>query len=339
MSLETPLIIALRQKQKKEKNSRRYVKITVVLMTEIGFSVAHIAAALGIDDNTVYRYNAAFSNADSLDDYLQDHYVACKANLDAEQLQELVEALTHSLYTSAEHVGAWIKQQFGFEYTGSGVRHLLKRVGFVFKRSKLIPYKQDLPAQRAFIEEITPLLESAPPDTVLLYSDAVHPQHNTETTQGWIAKGKEFFVRSTSGKKRLNLLGVLNAHTPTDLFVSDYETINGASVIAFYQQVEQRYPDATSIVIVADNARYYHSEAVKAYLATSRIQIKRLPPYSPNLNLIERAWRYLKKEVTRSHVYASFKLFRDAIFAFFADLKSHEVQLKALLTLNFRTGV
>lgn len=325
--------------QKREKNRRRYVKITVILMLDSDFSVQEITLALGIDDNTVYRYQDGFEQAANLEQYLQDQYVPCQSNLTAEQLQTLKQHLKTTFYTRTQDIAAWIDTQFVIDYTPSGVRHLLKQLGFVFKQSKLIPLKQDIQGQNNFVQQITPLLENPPVDTVLLYSNAVHPQHNSQSTHGWIEKGKEFFVRSTSGKKRLNLIGVVNAHNVTDFVVKDYQTINSESVIAFYKEVESHYAEASRIIIVEDNARYYHSELVLEYLKTSRIQVKRLPAYSPNLNLIERVWKYFKQVVTRNKIYGSFKLFKEAVFGFFDEIEHHRQELKSLLTLNFHIGV
>jgi len=81
---------------------------------------------------------------------------------------------------------------------------------------------------------------------------------------------------------------------------------------------------------------YYKSNAVKDYLKDSRIKLEPLPPYSPNLNLIERFWKFFKKNVLYNSYYERFTEFRDAAKAFLSDLTPHESRLRTLLTDNFQ---
>ena len=92
---------------------------------------------------------------------------------------------------------------------------------------------------------------------------------------------------------------------------------------------------ATWIYVICDNARYYRSKAVQAYLKTSRIKLVFLPPYAPNLNLIERLWKFFKKQVLYNRYYETFAEFKAACEAFFSNPSQYEVQLRSLLTENF----
>ena len=76
---------------------------------------------------------------------------------------------------------------------------------------------------------------------------------------------------------------------------------------------------------------------MQEYLKTSKISILFLPPYSPNLNLLERLWRFLKKVVLYNQYYEKFAEFRQAILGFFNNIKSHKAQLQSLMTLKFHT--
>ena len=77
------------------------------------------------------------------------------------------------------------------------------------------------------------------------------------------------------------------------------------------------------IYVIADNARYYRSVVVKEYLESSRIKILFLPPYSPNLNLIERLWKYFRKVVMNNRYYQTLEQFADAAESFFINIKEH----------------
>ena len=91
-----------------------------------------------------------------------------------------------------------------------------------------------------------------------------------------------------SGRQRVNINGVVNAHDPTDVVIEESSSINAQSTIALLKKLEQKNKSLQRIFVVADNARDYRNRKVKAFLETSRVEIIFLPPYSPNLNLIER---------------------------------------------------
>ena len=95
------------------------------------------------------------------------------------------------------------------------------------------------------------------------------------------------------------------------------------------------YAYATCIYVICDNARYYRSKAVQAYLQDSRIKLVFLPAYAPNLNLIERLWKFFKKQVLYNRYYETFDDFRAACNDFFNNPQRYQSQLRSLLTENF----
>ena len=111
---------------------------------------------------------------------------------------------------------------------------------------------------------------------------------------------------------------------------------NAQSTIKLFEQLEVKYPKAKRIVIICDNARYYRSNLVKEFLEKSRVEIKFLPPYAPNLNLIERLWRFMNKKIRNNKYYEKFYDFEEAVLRFFRELDSYRVELASLLTGNYR---
>jgi transposase len=335
ITLDAQLRERLRRMQRQEKDKRRYVKITVLLMLDLGFSAIDTAVALGIDDSTVYRYADHYIDSGSLGDYLQDKYVPYDGKLSAEQLRILCLELSARLYRTAKEIASFIANQFGVTYSATGVVPLLKRLGFVYKKTRQVPVKTDPVAQKAFLEQLDGLLSSSQASTAAVYFlDAVHPQHNTRSCHGWIKSGEDFEVLSNSGRERVNINGALNAHDVTDVVVREDERINADSVIALYQQLQQKHPRG-EITVICDNARYYRSRIVKEWIQTSRIRQVFLPSYSPNLNLIERLWKYLRKKVIDAEYYQTKQKFREAIFGFFENIRQYKAELESLLTLNF----
>jgi len=113
------------------------------------------------------------------------------------------------------------------------------------------------------------------------------------------------------------------------------DTIDAASTIALFDQLLLAYAYATCIYIICDNARYYRSKVVQEYLKNSRIKLVFLPAYAPNLNLIERLWKFFKKQVLYNRYYETFGDFRAACQDFFDNPKRYRAELRSLLTENF----
>ncbi|MGD8782713.1 MAG: transposase [Ignavibacteria bacterium] len=109
------------------------------------------------------------------------------------------------------------------------------------------------------------------------------------------------------------------------------ETINAEAAIKFLEKIEEYYKDKGKIKVIVDNAKYYRNKAVKEYLINSRIEFIFLPPYSPNLNLIERLWKLMRKKVINNRYYERFKDFRDAVLGFFENAENMKEELEKFI--------
>src|SRR5262245_65421726 len=89
-------------------------------------------------------------------------------------------------------------------------------------------------------------------------------------------------------------------------------------------------------LVVLDNSSYHHAPAVKQVAASLRIQLLYLPPYSPNLNLIERFWKFLKRKVARNRYYATFVEFRTAVQKVLNDITAYREELSSLMVERFQ---
>ena len=96
--------------------------------------------------------------------------------------------------------------------------------------------------------------------------------------------------------------------------------LNAVSTIRFFDKIEEAYPEKRRIHVFCDNAPYYRNVVVREYLKNSKIELHFLPPYSPNLNPIERLWKWMKERVVYNTYYEHFENFKDAIFGFFSLL-------------------
>ena len=236
----------------------------------------------------------------------------------------------------SKQIVSYIKHAFGITYTPQGLVHLLHRIGFVYKKSKHVPGKADPQKQKDFLEETYWKTKKKMGENDRLYfADATHPLHNSMPSYGWIPKGKVSEVPSNTGRKRLNINGAIDI-ADLDFQYRTEETVNADSMIDLFRQMEQNNPDAQHIYVIMDNARYNRAKKLKEYMASSKIEPIYLPPYSPNLNLIERLWRFVYKKIQYNRYYETFDAFKKACCDLLNGVKDFEQELRSLLTEKFQ---
>jgi len=324
----------LREIQRQERYKRDYVKVTVLLMLDLGETPQKTAIFLGIDDATVYRHLENFQT-NGLDKFLGTNYFGYWGKLSSGQIVELRKQLKEQLYESCHQICEWVEKRFLVKYTAEGMCDLLHRIGFVYKKTKQIPMKVDALAQAEFIGQFEQLQAEKEADEVHYFIDAVHPTLNSEASYGWIEKGEEQQVLSNSGRTRMNLLGALNPNQVSDIITKEYKTIDAEAAQDFLEELGKRNPTATKIRVFIDNASYFKKLEKDDLIADRRIEIVWLPTYAPNLNLIERLWRFMKKKVLKNKFYGTAKGFREKVEEFFAQIRDYKTELETLLTCNF----
>ena len=242
--------------------------------------------------------------------------------------------MSENVYTDSNLIVFWIEANLHVKYSVSGINQLLKRMNYVYKKPVLTLCKSDAIKQTKFAEEYQQLKSTLSENDQIYFMDGVHPQHNAIADYGWIKKGETKCLKTNNGRQRININGALNLQSQEVIFVED-ETINSQTVIKTLQLI-LRFQTVGLIHVISDNARYYHSQIVKDFLKENpRIQFVFLPPYSPNLNSIERLWLILKKNVVYNKFYEKFSEFREHILAFFENKIWTNPKWENLLTDNF----
>jgi len=130
-------------------------------------------------------------------------------------------------------------------------------------------------------------------------------------------------------------LGALNPINLNPTALVTESNCDQEAMKVFLKEIRKEYPKADIIHAILDNARYHYAESVKEEAKRLKIKLVFLPPYCPNLNLIERLWKFLKKKLKKNKFYDTFEKFINAIYKFFKNIKQHKKELKRLLTLNF----
>jgi transposase len=146
----------------------------------------------------------------------------------------------------------------------------------------------------------------------------------------------QILIRSPSGRKRWNVLGAFNAISGQFTSVANDGYITATTVCELLQKLAVQYA-GKPIVIVLDNARYQHCNLVKVLAAELGITLKFLPSYSPNLNLIERLWKFVKKKCLYNVYYETFDQFVSGINDCLDRIETdYKEELETLMKPNFQ---
>lgn len=154
---------------------------------------------------------------------------------------------------------------------------------------------------------------------------------------GFLWSCARVFLRAPCGRQRFNVLGALQAVTHQLLTVTNDTSITAESVCLLLEKIAAA-GGALPITVVLDNASYQRCARVAACAAHLGIELLFLPPYSPNLNLIERLWGFVKDACLYNTYYEKFPAFKGAIEACLAETQGrHKAALDSLLTLTFQS--
>lgn len=316
-----------------ERNKRQADRIKTILLLAEGRSYNEIAKILLLDDSTIRRYETEYEEG-GLDNLLENNYTGGTSSLSVVQEEELTVHLRDSLYHRAKDIGEYLKQAYGVVYTTQGIVHLLHRLNFSYKKTKQVPGKADPEKQRAFLETYENIKQNMGEKDELYFVDGSHPQHNSMPAYAWIPKGEEKEIKTNTGRQRINLNGALNEKDHSTV-VQAAETINADAMIDLFKALEEKHPFASVIHVIADNAKYNHAIKVQEYEKTSRVKIHFLPSYAPNLNLIERVWKFFHKKVLYNQYYETYLQFKTASLDFFKNIHQYQDELDTLLVENF----
>jgi transposase len=153
---------------------------------------------------------------------------------------------------------------------------------------------------------------------------------------GYLWSLTRIFIQAPAGRQRFNVLGAINAITQELVTVTNDTYITAESVCALLDKLHN-LKLGVPITLFLDNARYQHCALVIEKAASLQIELCFLPAYSPNLNLIERLWKFVKKKCLYSQYYPNFAAFKTAINACLVQTSTtYQPELKSLLSLRFQ---
>lgn len=330
-------IVSLRRLHKAIKDKKAADRIKAVLMLHNGFTYSEVEKALLLDEATVSRYMKSFKE-EGIKGLLEMKYTGGKTNLTLVQEQELKVYLQENTKRTAKEVVDYICSTYKVRFSIIGTTKLLHRLGFSYKKPKIVPGKADRTKQEEFLKAYTNLKAKLGVNDQIYFGDSTHPEHNTKPSYGWILKGKDNdkFIKTNTGRERLNLNGALSLISKKAVILEE-QTVNSDSTIRLLKRLLVKQPTG-KIYLILDNASHHHSKKVGLWLKTHsrRLKLVFLPAYSPNLNIIERLWRFFHQKLTYNHYFETFEEFKKQTLKFFRNLNRYKTELDTLLTDSFQ---
>lgn len=310
-------------------------KMEALYLQSQGLMPADICRVCAISKTTFSRYRHAY-RAGGIDALKQVSFARRQSQLAAYHAS--IEAdLRQRPPASVAEAATRIAALTGVKRGPTQVRHFLKSLGMKPRKVGQIPAKADVVAQETFkTAELEPRLEEAKTgQRVVFFMDAAHFVFAPFLGLVWCFE--RLFVKAPSGRQRLNVLAALNATTRELFSVQNLTYITSETVCELLRLLAGAYP-GMPMTIVLDNARYQRCTLVQSLARSLGIELLFLPTYSPNLNLIERFWKFVKKTCLYSKYYADHQAFQEAIITCIAQASTtHKEELESLLTLKFQS--
>lgn len=322
----------LREKLKKARDRFESNRLCVILGYDEGITKVTLAHTLRISAYTVDAYLREYDSSNKTNSSPKG---GSESKLSEEQKESLVRHLQQTTYLKVQAICAYVTEHFGIQYSRTGMRDWLIREGFTYKRPERVPGKLDPEKQRIFIEQYEALKQSLGPNEEIYFIDASHPEYQSQSVCGWIKKGEKKTLQTTGKQSRLHIAGALRLDE-LQILTEEYKTIDAEAMVDFFSKLE-KFTQAKTIHVVLDNARAHKNKLLESALSNSRIKLHYLPPYSPNLNPIERLWKLMRERVHYNRYHASAEEFFRSIRAFLSEQipKMGEV-LKARLNDRFQ---
>ncbi len=322
---------------RKEKERKKADRLRVVLYKNQGLTHQGIADLLQISINTVTKILKSYLTGGIEALLEEDNYKGSSPKLTDEQIEVLKVELKSKIYHTASQIIRFVEQKWQVKYKLRGMHKLLKRIGFTYKKNRLVPSKADPKKQLEFVKWFEKFKSTLGPDDRIYFGDAMHLKHNAEVGYAWSLVGEPHLIPSNSGRKRINILGAYCTQTHEHVFIITDQNINQDKMIELLIELRTKQGKNGQIYLVLDNARYNHAKRVKAQASESNITLKYQPPYSPNLNLIERLWKFVRQKFNKDKYRATFTIFVTSLREFFANLHQYRANLVTLLREKFET--
>lgn len=313
----------------------RYGKRLMALkMHALGVPNSKIALCLCVSADTVTNYIKLYRD-EGLNGLIENRYYRPVSSIEP-YLEAIASSFASEPVGSTSEAAARIEALTDVRLSDSQAGRIMKRLGMKYQKSAAVPGKADPQLQFDFLnEELLPRLEEARKgERRVFFVDAAH--FVMGSFLGMIWSFARVYVPTGSGRQRYNVLGAVETRDHDFVSVRTTGSINAETICELIDRIASSYP-GEKITLVMDNARYQRNKKVTEKAEPLGVKLLYLPPYSPNLNLIERVWKLVKSKCLRNRYHESFAGFTAAIDDFINSFSGENRELlRSLVTENFQ---
>ena len=314
------------------KSSKRMALSILLLKSNIEQEI--ISKVVGVSERQIRNYRIVYKEQGNAALMNNTRY---KPVSELKAYEDLIrENLTTTPVATVSEAVERIEELTGIKRSPTQVRAFMRDLGLKPLKVAAIPAKANPAAQSEFLDtKLEPRIEEAKEGKrVLLFVDAAHFVWQLYLGVLWCIS--RIFIPAASGRTRINVLGAYDPIKNELIKIINRAYITSETVMELLEMIRAVYLDSV-ISIVLDNAKYQRCKAVIEKAAELNIELLFLPTYSPNLNLIERLWRFVKKECLYSKYYKTADEFENAIVNCLKTINTiKKDKLKSLMTLKFQ---
>lgn len=327
--------------RKKHKSAIVRDRMHAIYLLSEGYNRQACAHILNCRANTVTSYIRLY-NEGGLEQLRTLYYNKPQSEL-AKHEDAIKKDLKELKPSSISEIRQYLLEKYGIDRSLERIRVFIRRIGLKYRKVGTLPGGKNiekwLAEQAAFLEHrLNPLIEKALSGEIdLLFSDAAHFVQGKFSTYIW--SEQPMYAPSSSGRYRINVLSGLDIANNWVLSLYNDHYISAETVVEYFEWLrKEHYQDfGRPLHLVLDNARYQKCELVTQAAERLKIELVYLPAYSPNLNLIERLWKHMKKILARNFFpdKASFLLAIEELLDLI-NTDEYEEKLDSLFNIKFQ---
>jgi len=323
-------IKAAMDSEKKVRVFKRYQALYLFLS---GKTREEAAKIVGISPNTISNIHTAYKNEGLMG--IPDKPVPGRpTRLTKEQQVELKSVILNKVPSeigfpaefnwTAGLIGKYIKREYGYDYSIRGITGMLKRMGLSYTRPTYVLAKADKQKQDQFVKDFEKVKKNLLDGEIqqILFVDESMIRDYQAIHQTWFERGKQRIIKTFGKHRGVKLVGYLNYETG-EVYCEEHDTYDAKVFLKFLENLLSKNTNGKTVVVL-DNARIHHAKLLQPFLKENehRLQLMFLPPYSPNLNLIEGLWKWLKEKVIYNVFYKTIPEIRKNVNAFLQTISA-----------------
>jgi transposase len=322
-------------------NKKLRIRYHVLWLTTICDRANEIALIAGVSTRSVFDFIKMY-NEGGLDHMTEINHYSPTSKLEeySDIIQNEFEENPPASIREAKHR---IKLLTGIKRSETQVRKFLKKLGMRLLKPGVVPMgknessiEEKTKNQKKYVKaQLAPVLSNAKKEEhSVLFMDACHVQ--LACLLGFIWCFVKKYIKALPIRGRMNVIGACSPYGNDFIYDVIQDKVDQYSIAMFLVKVRDRIKTG-KITLVLDNAQYHKTVYVEKAANKLGINLLFLPVASPNLNIIERLWKFIKKSYVANTVFSSLNELEKHLKKSLSKLKyKHKNKLRSLLTTNFQ---